>query len=53
MLFCIYPSEATAAKTAMILHRLGIDRVPPLRGGLDDWKRLGFPLEAVKRTALA
>lgn len=48
VLFCTCPSEATAAKTAMALHRLGIDRVRPLRGGFDEWKRLGFPLDAVK-----
>jgi len=47
VLFCTCPSEATAAKTAMTLHKLGIDRVRPLRGGYDEWKRLGFPLEAV------
>ena len=43
VLFCTCPSEATAAKTAMTLHRLGIERVRPLRGGYDEWKRLGFP----------
>ena len=48
VLFCTCPSEATAAKTAMALYKLGIDRVRPLRGGYDEWKRLGFPLEAVK-----
>lgn len=48
VLFCTCPSEATAAKAAMALHRLGIDRVRPLRGGYDEWKRLGFPLDAVK-----
>jgi membrane protein DedA with SNARE-associated domain/rhodanese-related sulfurtransferase len=47
VLFCTCPSEATAAKTAMTLHKLGIERVRPLRGGLDEWKRLGFPLDAV------
>jgi rhodanese-related sulfurtransferase len=47
VLFCSCPSEATAAKTAMILHKLGIDRVRPLRGGYEEWKRLGFPLQAV------
>jgi membrane protein DedA with SNARE-associated domain/rhodanese-related sulfurtransferase len=47
VLYCTCPSEATAAKTAMTLHRLGIDRVHPLRGGFDEWKRLGFPLDAV------
>ena len=29
----------------MTLHKLGIDRVRPLRGGYDEWKRLGFPLD--------
>lgn len=47
VLFCTCPSEATAAKTAMALYKLGIDRVRPLRGGYDEWKRLGYPLEAV------
>jgi len=47
VLFCTCPSEATAAKTAMTLHKLGIDRVRPLRGGYDEWKRLGFPVDAV------
>ncbi len=46
ILYCTCPSEATAAKTAMSLHRLGIERVRPLRGGYDEWKRLGFPLDA-------
>ena len=43
VLFCTCPSEATAAKTAMTLIKLGIERVRPLRGGYDEWKRLGFP----------
>jgi rhodanese-related sulfurtransferase len=47
VLFCTCPSEATAAKTAMALHNLGIERVRPLRGGYDEWKRLGFPVQAV------
>jgi membrane protein DedA with SNARE-associated domain/rhodanese-related sulfurtransferase len=47
VLFCTCPSEATAAKTAMTLHKLGIDRVRPLRGGFDEWRRLGYPLDAV------
>jgi membrane protein DedA with SNARE-associated domain/rhodanese-related sulfurtransferase len=48
VLYCTCPSEATAAKTAMTLIKLGIERVRPLRGGFDEWKRLGFPLDAVK-----
>ena len=48
VLFCTCPSEATAAKTALTLHKLGIERVRPLRGGYDEWKRLGFPLDAVQ-----
>ncbi len=52
VLFCTCPSEATAAKTAMTLQKLGIERVRPLRGGYDEWKRLGFPVEAVPTDAL-
>jgi membrane protein DedA with SNARE-associated domain/rhodanese-related sulfurtransferase len=48
VLYCTCPSEATAAKTAMTLHKLGIDRVRPLRGGFDEWKRLGFPMDAIE-----
>jgi membrane protein DedA with SNARE-associated domain/rhodanese-related sulfurtransferase len=48
VLYCTCPSEATAAKSAMTLHEMGIDRVRPLRGGFDEWKRLGFPLEPVR-----
>ncbi len=47
VLYCTCPSEATAAKMAMALHKAGIDRVRPLRGGFDEWKRLGYPLDAV------
>jgi membrane protein DedA with SNARE-associated domain/rhodanese-related sulfurtransferase len=50
VLFCSCPNEATAAKTAMTLHKLGIERIRPLRGGYDEWKRLGFPLDAVAST---
>jgi membrane protein DedA with SNARE-associated domain/rhodanese-related sulfurtransferase len=47
VVFCDCPNEATAAKTALTLHKLGIERVRPLRGGYDEWTRLGFPLDAV------
>ena len=48
VLYCTCPSEATAAKTALSLHKLGIESVRPLRGGFDEWKRLGYPLDAVE-----
>jgi membrane protein DedA with SNARE-associated domain/rhodanese-related sulfurtransferase len=48
VLYCTCPSEATAAKTAMTLQKLGIERVRPLRGGFDEWKRLGYPLDAIQ-----
>lgn len=44
VLFCTCPSEATAAKMALTLRKMGIQRVRPLRGGYDEWKRLGYPL---------
>jgi membrane protein DedA with SNARE-associated domain/rhodanese-related sulfurtransferase len=47
VLYCTCPSEATSAKTALTLVRLGIQRVRPLRGGIDEWKKLGYPLDEV------
>jgi membrane protein DedA with SNARE-associated domain/rhodanese-related sulfurtransferase len=47
VLYCTCPSEATAAKTAMTLVKFGIQRVRPLRGGFDEWKKLGYPMDAI------
>ena len=44
ILYCTCPSEETSAKVALQLHRLGITRVRPLRGGFDGWKEAGYPL---------
>jgi 3-mercaptopyruvate sulfurtransferase SseA len=30
---------------ALRLHKLGIYRVRPLKGGFDGWKQAGYPLE--------
>jgi membrane protein DedA with SNARE-associated domain/rhodanese-related sulfurtransferase len=53
VLFCTCPSEATAAKMALTLRRMGIHRVRPLRGGYDEWKRLGYPLVAIEAQTAA
>lgn len=44
VLYCSCPSEESSAKVALQLHRLGITRVRPLRGGFDGWKSAGYPL---------
>ncbi len=44
ILYCTCPSEESSAKVALQLHRLGITRVRPLRGGFDGWKTAGYPL---------
>jgi len=48
VLYCTCPSEATAARTAMMLRGFGIENVRPLRGGFDEWKRLGYPLQPIE-----
>lgn len=52
VLFCTCPSEATAARMALKLRRMGIYRVRPLRGGFDEWKRLGYPLVDIAPQAI-
>jgi len=44
VLYCTCPSEETSAKLALQLHKIGVYRVRPLRGGFDGWKNLGYPL---------
>jgi rhodanese-related sulfurtransferase len=44
ILYCTCPSEETSAKVALQLHKFGINRVRPLRGGFEGWRDLGYPL---------
>jgi membrane protein DedA with SNARE-associated domain/rhodanese-related sulfurtransferase len=45
VVYCTCPNEATAVKVAKELHKMGVDRVRPLAGGLVGWERLGFPVD--------
>ncbi len=45
VVFCSCPGEVSAAKTALDLQKFGIERVRPLRGGYEEWKRLGYPVD--------
>src|SRR6185437_1849173 len=53
VLFCTCPSEATAAKMALTIRKMGVYRVRPLLGGFDEWKRLGYPLVEIAPTVAA
>ncbi len=45
VLYCTCPSEATSAKVAMELRKIGVARVRPLQGGLKAWEDRGFPVD--------
>jgi membrane protein DedA with SNARE-associated domain/rhodanese-related sulfurtransferase len=47
ILYCTCPNEVTSARVALQLKRHGIVRVRPLEGGFPEWRKLGFPVEAV------
>jgi membrane protein DedA with SNARE-associated domain/rhodanese-related sulfurtransferase len=51
VLYCTCPSEETSAKVALELRRMGVQRVRPLRGGLQGWKDAGYPLDTVVSVA--
>ncbi|MGC2660214.1 MAG: VTT domain-containing protein [Bryobacteraceae bacterium] len=51
ILYCSCPNEATSARVALQLRRLGITKVRPLAGGFDAWRQLNLPVEAVVVTA--
>jgi rhodanese-related sulfurtransferase len=38
---------------AMRLRSMGIYRVRPLRGGYEDWKKLGYPLVDIAQPTAA
>jgi membrane protein DedA with SNARE-associated domain len=44
VLYCTCPSEETSAALALRLHKLGIYRVRPLKGGFEGWRDAGYPL---------
>jgi membrane protein DedA with SNARE-associated domain/rhodanese-related sulfurtransferase len=45
VLYCTCPSEATSAKVAMDLKKIGIIKVRPLQGGLKAWQDQGYPMD--------
>ncbi|MGI8771556.1 MAG: VTT domain-containing protein [Acidobacteriaceae bacterium] len=53
VLYCTCPSDATSARMALRLRKLGIYRVRPLRGGFEGWKKLSYPLVEIKHPTAA
>ena len=53
VLYCTCPSDATSARMALRLRKLGIYRVRPLRGGFEAWKKLSYPLVEIKHQTAA
>jgi len=45
VVYCTCPNEETAVKVAKQLKELGVTRVRPLAGGLEEWERLGLPVD--------
>src|SRR5262245_31104643 len=45
ILYCTCPNEATSARAALQLHRMGLIHARPLRGGLDAWRERNLPVE--------
>ncbi|MEO9137141.1 MAG: DedA family protein/thiosulfate sulfurtransferase GlpE [Casimicrobiaceae bacterium] len=45
VLYCACPNEASARRGAQLLMQKGLRRVRPLAGGIDAWKRAGYPVE--------
>lgn len=45
VLYCTCPNEATSARVAMQLKRVGLSRARPLQGGLDAWRERNLPVE--------
>jgi len=38
---------------ALLLRKQGVKRIRPLQGGLDAWRKLGYPIQAVDLVTIA
>jgi membrane protein DedA with SNARE-associated domain/rhodanese-related sulfurtransferase len=52
IVYCACPNEASAARIAQHLIRMGCIRVRPLTGGIFAWKDAGFDVEPVSESAV-
>jgi membrane protein DedA with SNARE-associated domain/rhodanese-related sulfurtransferase len=52
IVYCACPNEASAARIAQRLIRMGCRRVRPLAGGIFAWKDAGFDVQAVSAPAM-
>jgi rhodanese-related sulfurtransferase len=52
IVYCACPNEASAARIAQQLIRMGCMRVRPLTGGIFAWKDAGFEVDLVSETEL-
>lgn len=48
VVYCTCPNEATSARVALALEKLGVQRVFPLEGGIEAWVDRGYPVEAAR-----
>lgn len=44
ILYCLRPNEASSARAALSLKKLGITRIRPLQGGFEGWIDSGYPV---------
>jgi len=51
IVYCACPNEASAARIAQQLIRMGCIRVRPLSGGIFAWKDAGFEVNAAPESA--
>jgi rhodanese-related sulfurtransferase len=38
---------------ALLLRKQGIRRIRPLQGGLDAWRKLGYPVQNIEAVAIS
>lgn len=50
VIYCDCPNEASSAKTALLLRRKGFNRVRPLLGGIDAWRKGNYPMDVWAKT---
>jgi len=50
IIYCDCPNEVSSAKTALLLRRRGFNRVRPLLGGIEAWRKGNYPTDVWAKT---
>lgn len=53
VVYCSCPNEVTSVRIARLLQKRGLSRIRPLLGGIENWRKLSYPMDTWTATITA